>query len=308
MGWFSRRREPKDNGQGPDESLGMLSSADAGALRELIRETLAENGWEPQMHGDHAVLSDGRVFGFDNLARRVRGATDRRDWPSVVRSHFAIVLAGTGGATNDVLPETIVVRLLDVTAGTPLAFDYAPEWQPGVIEVLVADYPDRVEFLSDGRVAAMAPLGPWFDRARWNLRRILDESDVRVERIAQGEHWFDCAHSSSVFLATAATMLPEILPRLRPDVDLDAGVIFAVPFRHQLAFRDCRDPNAVIDAVTLLPLFASNGYANGVGPVSPHTYLWRDGQVEQLTRIADGRLQVIPGPYLEGILTGGTPA
>lgn len=55
----------------------------------------------------------------------------------------------------------------------------------------------------------------------------------------------------------------------------------------------------------LLPRLTVHGYSDGVGPVSPHVYYWRDGHISQVTAIEDAVLKVTPTPELVEILNGG---
>ena len=125
--------------------------------------------------------------------------------------------------------ERIIARLWDVTATDGrMSFDYALEWQPGVAELLAVDYPDRVSILSDGSVREMAPLGPWYDRARRNLWRELTETaEVRVETVEHDGHRFQCALSESVYTASGALLLADLLSRWVPGIDLSGAAMAA---------------------------------------------------------------------------------
>lgn len=305
MAWFSRKKKSADStSDEPDGYLPLMSRGDADLLRAIVHRVLAESGSEPEMFGDHARTTDGSVFGFDNLSRLVRGIADRRAWSDAVRSHFQAMSTSREDPGEDELSELVTTRLFDLGAAGPLSFSYAPIWQEGIVEVLTIDHPDRVDFLAQERVSGLGPLGPWFDRGRANLRRTLEQADVRVERVRADAHWIDCVMSDCVYLASAATSLPDMLSRWVPDLDLRNGVLFAVPFRHQIAFRDCRDGESALAGLMLLPRFAANGFADGVGALSPHVYHWHDGEIRQVTRLRDGVVEVHPGPQLEELLRG----
>ncbi|MCS3782270.1 hypothetical protein [Tsukamurella ocularis] len=305
MGLFGRKKSVDDQ---PDPYLDLLTIRDADRLRALTRAVLAENGFEAQVFGDHLALVDGRTLGLDNLARKVHVA-EGEEWDRIVRAHLAALLRPSEDPTGDDLLTRIVARLLDVSVGSGdprLTFDYALPWQPGVAEILVVDHPDHVSMLGDGSVREMAPLGPWYDRARRNLFRELTETaEVRVETVEHDGHRFQCALSESVFTASGALLLPELLPRWVPGIDVSGGVLFAAPFRNQLAFAACSSAEAALGGLMLLPVFAANGYSDGVGPVSPNVYYWRDGTVTQISTIADDALNVTPPPELLEIINGG---
>lgn len=302
MGLFGRKKSVEDQ---PDPYLDPLTIRDADRLRSIARTVLAENGFEAQVFGDHLRTADGRTLGLDNLMRKVRGV-DGAQWDPVVREHLAAVLRPDDEEpTHEELGERVIARLLDVTAGDPrLTFDYAPQWQPGVAEILAVDYPDRVSMLGDGSVRELVPLGPWYDRARRNLLRELAAAEVRVETVEHDGHRIRCALSDSVYTASGALLLPELLPRWVPGIDLSGGVLFGVPFRNQLAFAACADAAAALGGLMLLPVFTANGYADGVGPVSPNVYYWRDGAVTQISSISGDALNVTPPPELLAIING----
>ncbi|MFD9827997.1 hypothetical protein ACFWXB_11040 [Tsukamurella tyrosinosolvens] len=304
MGLFGRKKSVDDQ---PDPYLELLTIRDADRLRALSRTVLAEKGFEAEVRGDHVLTADGRTFGLDNLMRKVRGAGPA-EWDGVVREHFAAMLRPPDEEPDEAqMRERIIARLWDVTATDGrMSFDYALEWQPGVAELLAVDYPDRVSILSDGSVREMAPLGPWYDRARRNLWRELTETaEVRVETVEHDGHRFQCALSESVYTASGALLLADLLSRWVPDIDLSGGVLFAVPFRNQLAFAACSSAEAALGGLMLLPVFAANGYSDGVGPVSPNVYYWRDGTVTQISGISDDALNVTPPPELLEIINGG---
>lgn len=305
MGLFGRKKSVEDQ---PDPYLDLLTIRDADRLRSLTRTVLAENGFEAQVFGDHLAVAEGRTLGLDNLVRKVRSA-DGAEWDRIVRAHLAALLRPGDDPTGDDLATRIVARLLDVSVGSGdprLTFDYALPWQPGVAEILAVDHPDHVSMLGDGSVRDLAPLGPWYDRARRNLWRELTETaEIRVETVEHDGHRFLCALSDSVYTASSALLLPELLPQWVPGIDMSGGVLFAVPFRNQLAFAACSSAEAALGGLMLLPVFAANGYSDGVGPVSPNVYYWRDGTVTQISSVAHDALNVTPPPELLEIINGG---
>lgn len=286
-----------------------MTQDEAAELRSLVREALSELGYEPVVHPDRAELDDGTVLGLDTLVRMcLADRKGRAGWPTTVRRHFARLLDQTHGAAG-AHEGTLVVRLiaLDLLDTGGLTFDYASEPIPGLHQVLCVDRPDTVETLSDAVVAERAvPLGSLLDEGRENLRSLLRRSDAQVDRMTHEDREFWCAIGDDVFTASYALVLPDALRAWAPNSDISAGVLFAVPFRHQLAFSICSSRRAVEDGLRLLPLFAATGFSDGVGPLSPHVYLWHDGVVTQVSRHVDGGIEVRPGPHLERILGEGT--
>ena len=105
----------------------------------------------------------------------------------------------------------------------------------------------------------------------------------------------------SFFTASFVLFLPELVHRFQPGADLERGVVFSAPYRHQVNFRVVDSATAALDALLLIPRFTVLGFEDSPGPLSPHTYLWLDGEVVPLTRLAEGGLSVVPGP-LEPLL------
>lgn len=279
----------------PDGYLPLLSIEHANRLRSLSRIILAESGYEVDVFGDH-LRSDSQTFGLDNVMRIVHGS-DPAEWESLVRRHFdAILRPADAEPDDDERRQRIISRLWDTAAADDrMSFDYALEWQSGVGELLTLDYPDRVSVLSDAAVRKIAPLGPWYDRARRNLFRELTEvAKIDVETVEHEGRRIFCALSDSVYVASGALFLPDLLPRWAPGIDLSGGVLFAIACRNQLAFSPCSNADGAIAGLMLLPGFAVNGYSDGVGPVSPNVYFWHGGLVTQVSRIADGALTVTP--------------
>lgn len=301
-----RRRSRRRPGDGaPDPDLRLLTVDEAAELRTLVRSALSELGYEPVVNGDHAVLDDGTVLGLDTLVRVcLAERRGRSGWPKAVRAHFGRLLDQTHGASRD-SDGTLVVRLmaLDQVDTGGLTFTYAPEPIPGLHEVLGVDRPETVETLSDAVVEGRAvPLGALLDEGRENLRALLRRSDAQVDRLTHDGHEFWCAVGDDVYTASYALVLEDALRMWAPNTDMSPGVLFAVPFRHQLAFSVCSDRDAVLAGLTMLPLFAGAGFADGIGPLSPHVYLWLEGTITQVSRHADGGVEVRPGPHLEAIL------
>ncbi len=304
-----RGRSRRGGGSAPDPSLPLMTVEEAAELRTLVRTALSELGYEPVVHPDRAELDDGTVLGLDTLVRLcLADRRGRSGWPTTVRRHFTRLLDQTHGAAG-AHDGTLVVRLvaLDLLDIGALTFGYAPEPIPGLREALCLDRPDTVETLSDAVVEQRAvPLGPLLDEGRENLRALLRRSDAQVDRMTHDGHEFWCAIGDDVYTASYALVLPDALRAWAPNSDISPGVLFAVPFRHQLAFSICSGRKAVEDGLRMLPLYAATGFAEGVGPLSPHVYLWHDGVVTQVSRHIDGGIEVRPGPHLARILAEGT--
>ena len=81
------------------------------------------------------------------------------------------------------------------------------------------------------------------------------------------------------------------------------GWVFALPYRHAVVLQPCSTAAEVRDALELVPAWAQRMHADGVSPVSMHTYHWVDRQITCLTEEhEDGSLSVRASPELEQIL------
>lgn len=305
MGWLSRLTGRSNT---PDPHLTMLTGPDADHLRSLVHRHLATRGLEPDVGPDWATTADGARFGLSNLAANAAHDPDgRRAWPDLVAEHLDSVidsLAEPEELTEELLADHLLVRLLDAqTAGSEKFAGYAPEWMPGVLRVLVVDLPRSVRSVSAEDAAALAPLGPRYDRGVANLAREFAAAEFEVETVTHEGGTFEVASSDWVYTSSLPLLFTQALARFAPGADLDRGVLFCVPNRHQFAFHVCREADDAANALMVMPTFAVNGYSDGASPLSLHTYLWLDGEVTQLTDLDDDTLSVHPGPHLEALFS-----
>ena len=329
MGLFSRRKGSSDpdrepdpsaqggaaggrspsSGRGPrrvDEALTMFERADAARFRSTVRETLAELGFEVTVLADHVTTDDGRQWGLWNLGAACAG-TAPAQWPAVVRQHFTTIMAEGDDEplTAEYLRAHVVTRLMeeDGLRQTPDWVDRGLEWAPGVRQVVVVDTPQTVQVLPPAALEEFGPLGPWFDRGLVNLRSQLDTEEYQLEQVTHEDASFHCLLGDSVYTASLALLLPDVVRRYAARPASEKGVLFAIPHRHQLAFHVVEDAGAALAALRVLPRFAAAGFLEGGGPVSPSVYWWHEGEVRQVSALSpEGRLSVTPGPELEVVL------
>lgn len=287
VGLFKRNPKPEEPA---DETLPELSISGAQRLRDLVRGSMAVAGYEVTVYAGHVEDADGRQFGLGSLARRLADPrVPARKWPEVVEDHIRRLLASVDGPdefdvpTEDILERTYL-RLYE--AGSLPDGDwwsYGREALPGVLELLALDLPDSVATFNDEQVAKHG-----LDRLRTagfaNLRR--EEADERAT--------FDGVEIlvGSMFMASTALVLRDVVLRTTGEARLPNGVLVAMPFRHQLLYHVPRD-TGVVDALNAMAGNAAAGYDSEVGPISPHVYWWDDGEFQQIThRDDDGRIEV----------------
>lgn len=315
MGWFSSRRgddapAPGAQESAPDAELGFFARHDADRFRATVREVLAEEGYEVSVFPGHVETDDGRRWGLWNVAATAHN--DERGpgaWAEVVRSHFHTLFAADRVSLDDLGDEEYLARLHlrlveEASLGTlaPDGFGHALPWAEGVVRLPVVDLPDTVAIPVETELRRRGDLAKLLDRAHRNTADLVVTEPLEAERVEHEGRWFWCVLGESFLTASLALVLPRLVERIEPGADLSQGVVFAVPYRHQVDFRVVDSAAAALDALLLIPRFAVLGFEDSAGPLSPHTYLWRDGEVSQLTRFDDGRLAVVPGPYLEDVL------
>ena len=311
MGLFSRRKGRPDRPSRSvppqvDEALTVFDQDKAARFRATVRETLAEMGFEVAVLPDHVRTDDGRQWGLWNLAVSCAG-TPSQQWASTTREHFTAIMAAGDDEplTAEYLRAHVVTRLMeqDGLRQTPDWVDRGLEWAPGVRQVVVVDTPQTVQVLPPAALEEYAPLGPWFDRGLVNLRAQLDTESFELQEITHEEASFSCLLGDSVYTASLALLLPEVVQRYAATAPTEKGILFAVPYRHQLAFHVIDAPGAALGALRVLPQFAAAGFLQGSGPLSPSVFWWHEGQVRQISTLsADRRLSVTPGPELEVLL------
>lgn len=301
-------------GDGPDPHLPLLERGQADRFRALVGRVLAERGYEAEVGGDRAVLADGTELGLHDLVRlclpHERGEAG---WPEVVAGHLAVV-ATRLAALDPGLPrmsereyrDSLIVRLIDPeTLPEGIGpFEHRRTPVPGLWQILCLDLTDAVQLLTDTHVEQIAgPLDGAVAVGGANLRAEMGCSRFALEPVSEGGATFTSLTGESPYTATLAVILPEVIHRWQPEADLSQGVVFAVPFRHQLAFLTCVGPRPpTVADLGLLARYAVDAHATGMGPLSPHTYYWRDNAVSRITSREDGAWHVRPGRELAEVL------
>lgn len=288
MGLFNRNDRRPD--EPADETLSELTVSSAQRLRDLVRGSMAVAGYEVTVYAGHVEDADGRQFGLGSLARRLADPrVPAKKWPALVDDHIRRLLASIDGPDEFDVPTSALLdrtylRLYEADA-LPDGdwWSYGREALPGVLELLALDLPDSVATFNDEQVAKHG-----LDRLRVaglaNLRR--EEADERAT--------YDGVEIlvGSMFMASTALVLRDVVLRTTGEAHLPNGVLVAMPFRHQLLYHVPRD-SGVVDALNAMAGNAAAGYDAEVGPISPHVYWWHDGMFEQIThRDDDGRIEV----------------
>lgn len=287
----------------------MLSVDEAARLRSLVAGWFVQRGTEVSIAPGHVQTDQGTRYGLWNLAARCHEDEAGPDgWPLIVDDHFTVLLAAEQidieEFTDEEFRDALRLRLLEDQPGPDADPDpdHAPVWAPGIRRHLVLDLPTTVVTPSRAELERRGALGPLTDLAWQQTASIVVTEDLERERIQVDQHHAWCVLGDSVFTASLALFLPDVVRRFEPDARLDQGVIFSLPLRHQLNYRVVEHPMSVLDALLVLPQFTVAGFSDAVGPVSPSVYLWLDGEITQLSAVHDRQITVRPGPHLEPML------
>jgi hypothetical protein len=169
-----------------------------------------------------------------------------------------------------------------------LAADTLPDWDshhyalalaPGLKEALCLDMPETVVIMNDSQVARCGGASDLRRAGFANLRTlpIEDRKDVRAP---DGGH-FTVLLGASLYTASRALVLPDLIESLLGPADLPHGVLVGIPNRHQVAVHVIRD-KTVLSTLPKMVRFVELGYDDSPGPLSRHLYWWHAGQWEQI--------------------------
>src|SRR5688572_5413256 len=227
-----------------------------------------------------------------------------------VRAHLERLTAAADSDIASLDPGAFDAALTSRLVGaerihaTGLGFSYASHFADHVHEVLTLDLPSAVVTLPDSRIAESGRRIPSLvNRGRSNLMALLEHTPVDVEHVTEGGRGLYTVMGDSPYTASFARFLTVAAQRWLPKADPRSGWVFALPYRHAILLQPCTTASDVRDALELVPAWAQRMHADGVSPVSMHTYHWVDRQITCLTTEAeDGTLSVQPSPLLEQVL------
>lgn len=268
----------------PDSHYPFLTAADGDELRRLVHRSFAAHGADVLIHGGDVGAGEGWLFHLDNLARSYAQEPDPRTRirhvDAFVRSMLDSMAATgpAGGLEGEEIMARLLIRLLpeeNLAETEPAGIETRP-FLEGVIQVLVVDHPDRVEFVGPELLERLGGWGTVHARALENLRAL--RLDGPVERLGSTESGavLDTIVDDSFYTASKALLAPEFVEAASGGPIGEGGFFFTIPDRHQFAYCLLQDSTAM---TSLPPMagFAYRGWAENPGPVSPLIY-WHDGQ------------------------------
>ena len=299
------RKDPRS--QEPDETFPFFTIEQAATFRTLVRDAFGAAGLEVAAYADHVVDSDGITYGLGNVAASCRN--DERGeaaWPEITREHAARITEAMREPSpfetmsqSDLLAATYP-RLMRTTEASTIPTSYARPVADGIVEVLNLDLPTTVATWNDQHVADHGPLE---DLRRAGMVNLAGVPLEQHETISHQGASFEVVMGDSMFVATTALILDDVVRRHDPAGIGPDGAFVVMPFRHQMAWHVLRDSTAVL-AVQLMTRFAQAGFSDAVGALSPDAYWWQDGRLERITFPEDdGTTRIEPGPELTETLT-----
>ncbi len=284
-----RRGERRDGADVPrDGEFAFLSEAEAARLRTYVREAFAERGIEVTVEPGRVTADSGLRFGLTNLAAVCHNdSRGPRRWRTLVDQHVDRVVRSLDGpqALRALPRERLLAQLFPrfIPGGDPArlkAFGYGPRSVPGLLEVLALDLPETVDMLTADSVAELGGPTALRDRALQNLRAVRVDRH-KVVRDKDGSH-VDVLTGGSYFIASLALILDEVVHRYAKDASARDGVLVALPHRHQLAFHVVRGGDAG-PSLHAMARFATVGFEQSPGALSPSVFWWREGAFTQVT-------------------------
>ncbi|GAA4021702.1 hypothetical protein GCM10022247_52380 [Allokutzneria multivorans] len=272
-----------------DQALPALTVNQARMLRVLVKSVATKAGHEVTLHGDHFVDSDDVVYGLDALSRNVSGLPVK-DWTEAVERHVSTLRAAMKGPdefdvpTEDLLSRTYL-RLYENAALPDVDWlGYGREAFPGVTELLALDLPETVALYNDDRVRRHG-LDVLREAGLRNLRAVVPDHRTEIDGVQ--------VLAGSVYVASTALVLDEVVQRTTGERELPNGVLVAMPFRNQLLYHVPRD-QGFVESLNAMAGMAISGHSTEAGPLSPHVHWWNKGEFQQLTRHdeAEGSIEI----------------
>jgi hypothetical protein len=298
---FKRRSTPEPTPEGPRDPDLPLSVDQAAAVRRLVRQAFAERGIEVVVEGALVRDDGGQQYFLHNLAAGLAG-TPEADWPATAAAFAASLLDvdDVEEIGREQLERSTYLRLQPAAISDVSTQPTAPSVVDGLVTLLAVDLPSTVVTPAEEFWEPRGGVEEWRAIGTRNLSGLIGSDQVQLGRVSDDDYDFQVLTGDSFFTATLALLLPQVLAAYGGGSA--QGVLLAVPFRHQLAWRPIDGPG-VVSTLDAMVRFAVLGHADGAGPVSPHLFWVHDGRWEQLTRIAeDGTVSIEVSPELQAAL------
>lgn len=316
-GWWKRMRAAGET----DPDLAPLTRRGADALRAELASQLRERGALVRYEGATAVITEARRgimrVRLAPLAGEVAVSQHPRAAEFAARQVVDMVFAGPSAGIMDTadLYRGLRVRVTPVLAGDDEPVS-APDLErpedtaviaPFTLDTsvsLVLDTEHTVQTMPLSQLRELDDLDTLIRAGRGNLLTELRQADVDVTRPrTRADHegaWFWAFESASVYTASAALVMEDILRDWAPDLDMSEGVLFAMPTRHSLLARPVTGGTDLVEGLGAIAGTALETASLSSQPVSPLLHLGHLGEVETISSWdPDTRqLTITPTPHL----------
>jgi hypothetical protein len=280
------------------EWAAFFSPGEYRAFMDAVDGDLRRRGFRVE-YGDGVALAargddaEPQQFGLSNLAQ-VCHAEGRDDWSRVIAMHFSNLLATMGrdldalAADYDQARPVLRVRLLpdESMAGVPLPEAVTRPIAPGILGVLVFDFPDSTASVHRDHLAGWpVDVDGAFAQGLANL----DGEPMPVrEDVDQDEVRFTLWLGDSFYVATRVLRLGDLLPPGATDA------VVAVPNRHVLLVHAMVD-GSVVPSLQAIYSATASLFRDGPGSISDQPYWWHEGALTMIPhRMERDRVIVTP--------------
>lgn len=262
------------------------------AFLDAVTADLQRRGMTVEV-GDGVVLAqrpgteEPHQLGLSNLSQLCH-ASERGDWSRIIATHFSSLLSMQGrdldalAADYEQARPILRVRLMpdESMGGVELPQTVARKVAPGILAVLVFDFPDSTATVDVGHLAGWpVDEAGVFEQALDNLAA---EPTPLHEDVDAGDARFRVWYGDSFYVATLALRLADLLPPGTTDA------LIAVPNRHTLLVTPIADAGAVAAMQAIFGM-AIQLFRDGPGSISDQPYWWHDGGLVQIPHREDGR-------------------
>jgi hypothetical protein len=299
---FLKRIRGDDRSEVPDWA-DVLDPAEYNGFLDAVTQDLTRRGLRAVIDDGYAVIDRGDAepyrFGLSNLVQTCH-ATERRDWPAVISTHFSNLLATVGrdldalAADYDQAARILRVRVMpDASAGLDLTGSVTRPIATGIQAVLVYDFPDSTANVRDSHLDGWpVDLDGAFAQGLANqVEPLPTPSHHDTDTIQLTTYLGD-----SFYVATWALRLADVLPPGTTDA------LVAVPTRHALIVHPIVDKRA-ITSLSAIYQFASMLARQGPGSISDQPFWWHEGTFTHVPFQVDrGNVVVVPPDELLAVL------
>lgn len=294
--WLDRLRAAGE----PDPDLPPLTRRDADSLREQVASQLRARGALVHYDGHTAVITDARRgvvrVRLADVAREVAASQHPRAAEIAARKVVDMVLAEPSIASMNTADLYRGLRLRVTPVAVP-AEDLAstePEdssvIDPFTLDTsvsLVLDTEQTVQTAPLAQLRKADDMDTLIRAARGNLLADLRAALVEVTRHQtnpqQAGAYFWAVESPSVYTASAALLLEEMLPQWVPELDASEGVLFAMPSRNALLLRPVTAGSELVEGLGAIAGAALEISHRSDKPLSPLLHLSYMGQVDTIS-------------------------